>query len=100
MAYETQEVCLVAVISSTGLTKKCGQTWNNRQPTPGLPTDTKSKCNGAVMGGGKMSRHTLTNGNTWQILNTLREEPPTEKLDWPIFCGSRKNKGNTKKKKN
>lgn len=47
----------------------------------------------------KMSRHSVTNRNTWQTLNTLSEEQPTEKLDWPIFCGSRKNKENTKKKK-
>lgn len=46
---------------------------------------------------GKMSRHSVTNRNTWQILNTLSEEQPTEKLDWPIFCGSRKNRENTKK---
>lgn len=26
--------------------------------------------------------------NTQEILNTLGEEQPTEKLDWPIFCGS------------
>lgn len=30
--------------------------------------------------------------NTQEILNTLGEEQPTEKLDWPIFCGSRKNR--------
>lgn len=29
---------------------------------------------------------------TQQILNTLGEEQPTEKLDGPIFCGSRKNR--------
>lgn len=46
-----------------------------------------------------MSRHSVTNRNTWQTLNTLSEEQPTEKLDWPIFCGSRENKENTKKKK-
>lgn len=52
-----------------------------------------------VRGRGKMSRHTVTNGDTWQILNTLSEEQPTEKLDWPIFCGSRRNKENTREKK-
>lgn len=30
--------------------------------------------------------------NTQRILNTLGEAQPTEKLDWPIFCGSRKNR--------
>lgn len=46
-----------------------------------------------------MSRHTVTNRNTRQILNTLSEERPTEKLDWPIFCGSGKNKENTKEER-
>lgn len=48
---------------------------------------------------GKMPRHSATNRNTWQILNTLGEEQPTEKLDWPIFCGSRENREDKKKKK-
>lgn len=52
-----------------------------------------------VRWGEKMSRHSVTNRNTWQILNTHGEKQPTEKLDWPIFCGSRKNRENTKKKK-
>lgn len=50
-----------------------------------------------VRWGEKMSRHSVT--NTRQIPNTLSEEQPTEKLDGPIFCGSRKNRENTKKKK-
>lgn len=50
------------------------------------------------MGDGGMSRHSVTHGDTWQTLNTLREEQPTEKLDGPVFCGSRENKENTEKK--
>lgn len=59
---------------------------------------TQSKCNGSMGDGVEMSRHSVTHRNTGQTLNTLREEQPTEKLDWPVFCGSRKNKENTKEK--
>ena len=44
-----------------------------------------------------MSRHSVTHGDTWQTLNTLREEQPTEKLDGPVFCGSREKKIQKKK---
>ena len=59
----------------------------------------QSKRDGSMGDGVEMSQHNVTHRNTWQTRDTLREEQPTEKLDWPVFCGSRKNKENAKKKK-
>lgn len=65
-----------------------GQTWSHSQPTPRLAGDTMSN---AVAQSRMEWRDVKAQGeqqNTQQILNTLGEERPTEKLDWPIFCGS------------
>lgn len=100
VAYEIQEVCLKGRnlfyrFNSKGWASLEEQSTNTK--TPRRHTVRMQWIN--VRGGGKMSRHTVTNGDTWQILNTLSEEQPTEKLDWPIFCGSRRNKENTREKK-
>lgn len=39
-----------------------------------------------------MSRHRMTNRTHSEYSTRLGEEQPTEKLDGPIFCGSRKNR--------
>lgn len=69
-----------------------GQTWSHSQPTPRLAGDTMSNAMAQSTMEWRDVKAQGDQQNTQETLNTLGEEQPTEKLDWPIFCGSRENR--------
>lgn len=83
-------------IPSPGTAIMWGHTWRKSQPTPRLPADTKSKCNGSKADGVKRCQGMVwpTQGKypTHSVRSNLQKS-----LMGPSFCGSRKNRENKKK---